>query len=192
MHLCQQIKQLIALWRFMSVITWRLSAKSLVHGQAPQVVALTLLKAWTLKKLSETTFRIWNMRIRKQISNVAKGILNGRRHCMNTRWKVLSLVWDYFRIIFVFKEDNLSHNLASFYQTKNFTHHPTSIVSLLHHLTAQLTFTCTPYPNPTYYHSRGNWQIWHQSYTVTQGSTKCRFWKQLWIAEKKWIAFIIR
>ena len=39
-----------------SVTTWRSFAKSLVCGRALQVVTLTFLKLWILKKSAETTF----------------------------------------------------------------------------------------------------------------------------------------
>ena len=85
MCLCQQIKQLIiSLWS-VSIITWRSFAKSLICGQALQIITLTFLKPWTLKKSVETTVPTWNHLDSKKIncmtsSLVFIGLQNSMEH----------------------------------------------------------------------------------------------------------------
>ena len=67
----QQIKQLIKLLP-VHVTTWRSSAKSLNCGQALQVMTLTFLRSWTLKKSAEATFHIWNPLDSKKIACIKR------------------------------------------------------------------------------------------------------------------------
>ena len=74
MCLYQQIKQLITSLWFVSVITCKSFAKSLVHGQVLQVT-LTFLKPWILKKSAETTFPTWNPLDSKKITCLTSSLV---------------------------------------------------------------------------------------------------------------------
>ena len=138
MCLYQHLKQVITSLRSVSVTTWRSCAKSLVCGQALQVVTLTFLKTWTLKKSAKITFHIRNPLGSKKIA------------CLRS--------------------------FQAFIGLQSFTKHHTSIISSLHHLTAQQNFCLNSLPESCL-PSRGNCQTCHQPYTVTQVSMKCRFSK---------------
>ena len=65
-------------------------------------------------------------------------------------------------------------SFLAFIGLKSFTNHHTSIISSLHHLTAQQNLCLCSLPE-NYLPSKGNCQTCHKSYTVAQVSIKCVF-----------------